>query len=98
MENSTLTMLRQRLEILYQMVNKLEKEESSTTSYTKEEIDALLNGKADKLDTYTKQETNSQIETQVNSKIAADFPILSSEEYEALTPEQKTARTYYIYD
>ena len=97
MENSTLTMLRQRLEILYQIVDKLEKEEGSTT-YTKEEINALLSEKADKLTTYTKQETNSQIETQINTKIEEDFPILSEAEYEALTPEQKTARAYYIYE
>ena len=32
MENSTLIMLRQRLEILYQMVDKLEKEEAQAVS------------------------------------------------------------------
>lgn len=81
----------QRLEVLYQLYLELEKERSSTDSYTKEQIDSLLAGKADVSDLsnfYTKNETDE--------KVRNAFPIMSEAEYEAL--EEKTAPVYFTYD
>lgn len=59
-----LAKIKQRLEILWQEVERLEKESGggSGDAYTKAETDTLLSAKADKSSTYTKTETNAEIQ------------------------------------
>ena len=66
-----LSKLKQRLELLYQEVERLEAEGGggSGDSYTKAQTDALLAEKANKSDVYTK--TNTYNKTEVNSEIGA---------------------------
>lgn len=60
MNNDTIGLIKQRLEILYQMIESLEQDNSG--SYTKDETNTLLAAKADKNTTYTKTETNAEIQ------------------------------------
>lgn len=86
MENSnTIGLIKQRLEILYALVNELES--SSDSSYTKTQTDSLLAAKADKSTTYTKTETN----TLLSSNLTA----ISDTDYAALTVKDKPL--YFIY-
>lgn len=67
-----LSKLKQRLELLYQEVEKLEAEGGGGgggDSYTKAQTDALLAEKADKSDVYTKSNTYNK--TEVNSQIGS---------------------------
>ena len=68
-----LAKIKQRLELLYQEVEKLEREGggSPTDAYTKAQTDALLNTKADKSTTYTKEEVDYEIDSEVGTAIAA---------------------------
>lgn len=61
---STIGLIKQRLEILYQMVQVLEAEGGggSVDAYTKAQTDALLATKADASTTYSKTETNTLLE------------------------------------
>lgn len=59
--------IRQRLEILYQMVNELEGGGGSGDAYTKAQTDALLDLKADKSSTYTKTEVNTALSNKANT-------------------------------
>lgn len=59
------TKVKQQLEILWQIVEQLEKESGgggTSDAYTKSETDTLLAAKADKSTTYTKTETNAEIQ------------------------------------
>lgn len=83
MENQSLlvSQIRQRLEILYQMVNELETGGgSSGDGYTKAETNALLAEKANKSDVYTKNNTYNKVE--INSQIGgaiADLDVSQTE-------------------
>lgn len=68
MNDLILSQMRQRLEILYQMVNELEESGggSGGDSYTKAQTDILLSYKADKSSTYTKTEVNSLLNAKAN--------------------------------
>ena len=61
--------IRQRLEILYQMVDELEGGGSSGDAYTKAQTDALLDLKADKSSTYTKSEVNTALSGKQNTTL-----------------------------
>lgn len=69
MNDLILSQMRQRLEILYQMVNELEESGggSGGDSYTKAQTDRLLGYKADKSSTYTKTEVNSLLNGKANT-------------------------------
>lgn len=60
-----MSQIRQRLEILYQMVEELETS-SGSDSYTKAQADALLALKADKSSTYTKSQTDNLLGAKAN--------------------------------
>lgn len=69
-----LAKIKQRLEILWNEVEKLEASGgggSPTDAYTKAQTDALLNTKADKSTTYTKTEVDYEIDSEVGTAIAA---------------------------
>ena len=70
MNDLILSQMRQRLEILYQMVDELERGGGggggSDDSYTKAQTDALLNLKADKSTTYTKTQTDNLLSAKAN--------------------------------
>ena len=70
MNDLILSQMRQRLEILYQMVDELERGGGggggSDDSYTKAQTDALLNLKADKSTTYTKTQTDNLLNAKAN--------------------------------
>lgn len=69
-----LAKIKQRLEILWNEVEKLEAAGgggSPTDAYTKAQTDALLNTKADKSTTYTKTEVDYEIDSEVGTAIAA---------------------------
>lgn len=60
---NTIGLIKQRLEILYQMVENLEAGGGTPTdAYTKAQTDALLADKADKSTTYTKTQTDAEIQ------------------------------------
>ena len=61
-----MSQIRQRLEILYQMVEELETSGGSGDAYTKAQTDALLDLKADKSSTYTKSEVNTALASKAN--------------------------------
>lgn len=59
--------IKQQLEILWNEVERLERESgSSSDSYTKAQTDTLLAGKADKSTTYTKTEVDGEILGAIN--------------------------------
>lgn len=64
MSNETIGLIKQRLEILYQMVDQLETGGGGAPvdAYTKAETNTLLAAKANKSETYTKTETNAEIQ------------------------------------
>lgn len=62
-----ISQIRQRLEILYQMVDELEGGGGSGDAYTKAQTDALLDLKADKSSTYTKTEVNTALSNKANT-------------------------------
>lgn len=68
MNDLILSQMRQRLEILYQMVDELEKGGGggSDDSYTKAQTDTLLSYKADKSTTYTKTQTDNLLNAKAN--------------------------------
>lgn len=69
MNDLILSQMRQRLEILYQMVDELEKGGGgggSDDSYTKAQTDTLLSFKADKSTTYTKSQTDNLLNAKAN--------------------------------
>ena len=69
MNDLILSQMRQRLEILYQMVDELERGGGgggSDDSYTKAQTDALLSFKADKSTTYTKTQTDNLLSAKAN--------------------------------
>ena len=64
----TIGLIKQRLEILWQLVESLETGGGSPTdAYTKAQTDALLDEKADKSSTYTKTETNTLLNAKANT-------------------------------
>lgn len=69
MNDLILSQMRQRLEILYQMVNELEEGGggSGGDSYTKAQTDMLLSYKADKSNTYTKTQTDNLLNAKANT-------------------------------
>ena len=64
-----ISQIRQRLEILYQMVDELEGGGGSGDAYTKAQTDALLDLKADKSSTYTKTEVNTALSGKQNTTL-----------------------------
>ena len=70
MNDLILSQMRQRLEILYQMVDELERGGGggggSDDSYTKAQTDTLLSYKADKSTTYTKSQTDNLLSAKAN--------------------------------
>lgn len=62
-----MSQIRQRLEILYQMVEELETSGGSGDAYTKAQTDSLLALKADKSSTYTKTEVNTALANKANT-------------------------------
>lgn len=69
MNDLILSQMRQRLEILYQMVNELEEGGggSGGDSYTKAQTDMLLSYKADKSNTYNKTQTDNLLNVKANT-------------------------------
>ncbi len=61
-----MSQIRQRLEILYQMVEELETSGGSGDAYTKAQTDTLLALKADKSSTYTKTQTDNLLNMKAN--------------------------------
>ena len=76
MNDLILSQMRQRLEILYQMVDELERGGGGgggDDSYTKAQTDALLALKADKSSTYTKSEVNTALSNKANTRAVTEI-------------------------